>query len=178
MGRFALAMLIGASCVLISQESSDQPGKPPASQPTSQPASRPSLRHPVQARIYQELLRDTEQSQPMPVLPVDPETGRTVADAEGRGPLLLEGTSLIERSGSLVRRGERADFRFEPSSLGDGMPDTMEILKNRWLEVMEREAEAGVTEFVISAEVTRYRDRNYLLLRKCRRRLSHGNLGP
>jgi len=46
------------------------------------------------------------------------------------------------------------------------------------LEVMENEFETGVTEFVVTAELTRYRDRNYLLLRKCQRRISHGNLAP
>jgi hypothetical protein len=54
----------------------------------------------------------------------------------------------------------------------------MEFNKNRWLEAMEAEAEAGVTEFIISAEVTRYRGRNYLNLLKYRRQISHGNLTP
>jgi hypothetical protein len=178
MGRFVLATLVAMSCALCLQEGPDAGQQPPSSEPTSQPATRPSLRHPVQARIYEELLRDAEQSRAAPLLPVDPETGRAAAETESRMSLLLEGTPLIERTGQLVRSGQRSEFRFEPGGLAGEMPDTMEILRNSWLEAMEREAEAGVQRFVISAEVTRYRDRNYLLLLKYRRPISHGNLGP
>lgn len=178
MGRFVLATLVAMSCALCLQEGPDAGQQPSSSEPTSQPATRPSLRHPVQARIYEELLRDAEQSRHTPLLPVDPETGRTAAETGSGVPLLLEGTVLIERAGQLIRSGDRSEFRFEPGGRAGETSDTMEILKNRWLEAMEREAEAGVQEFVISAEVTRYRDRNYLLLRKYRRPISHGNLGP
>jgi len=180
MVRVLLAMLLAASCAFGLQQSSDEPGEPPSSQPTSQPASRTPLRDPVQARIYQELLRDTERPQAKPILPVDPETGLTAAESgAGAGPTtLLEGTVLIERTGRLLRGGDRSEFHFKAGSLADGGPDVMEILKNGLLEAMETEAEAGVKEFIISAEVTRYRERNYLLLRKYRRQVSHGNLTP
>ena len=174
--RSVLAALVALSWMLAGQDEGDKPGQPPASQPASQPATRTSPRKPEQARILEDLLRDVEGHRAKPILSVLPDSaGGEAADGAG---LMLEGTVLIERSGRLVRIGSRSEFHFTADTPGDDTQNMMEILKNRWLEAMEAEAEAGVKGFVISAEVTRYRGRNYLLLRKYRRQLSHGNLGP
>ncbi len=150
-------------------------GKPAASQPASRRATRPSL--PTQARIYEQLLRDTEPARPT-IMSVNPD--RPAASTGKENPdLMLEGTVLAERSGRLVRSGENTAFRFAPGEVGDNKaPLVLEFNKNGLLEAMEREAEAGVSDFVISAEVTRYRGRNYLNLLKYSARIDHGNLSP
>jgi len=172
--RLVLAVIVAASWTLAPQEAKEEGVTPPASQPTSQPAVRATPRSPEQARIFQELLRDTERPRAKPILSVS-EDARSVA---GDASLLPEGTVLIERPGRLVRSGERSEFHLKPDSPADGAPNVMEFNKNGLLEAMEAEAAAGVREFVISAEVTRYRGRNYLNLLKYGRRISHGNLGP
>jgi hypothetical protein len=178
--RFVLAVVAVASCTLGAQEEKGQQEAPPASQPASRPAERESPRDPIQAQIYEELLRNAERPRAKPILSVEP--GREGQEAEAAGgpaaSLLLEGTVLIERAGRLVRTGDRLAFHFKAGALAEGATDTMEVLKNGLLEAMEAEAEAGVKEFVISAEVTRYRGQNFLLLRKYRRQTPHGNLGP
>ena len=92
-------------------------------------------------------------------------------------PLLLEGTSLVERPGRLVVTGDRAEFVFDNVGAA-GQLRSMAINKSEQLEMMERLAESGVSQFTISAEITTYRDRNYLNIRRVRVRRSHGNLAP
>ena len=154
--------------------------KPAETQPTTRPAtSNTVLRRPAQADILKNLLGRDER--PAPIKPQEPQATTGPADRSGRldetgQPLLLEGTFLIERPGRLLREEGRAKFVF----LADGTnaaPRTMEILPNQLLETLEREAEAGFGEFVISAEVTRYKGSNYIILRKILRRVEHGNLG-
>ncbi len=156
--------------------------KSAATQPASRPAESPSsLRKPAQANILKGLLGRHER--PRPILPqsahdaedgVDPVAG--AIDPEGH-PLLLEGTFLIERPGRLVYEDGRANFALQVDG-GDQGVRTLELCPNQLLEAMEREAKSGFTEFIVSAEITRYRGRNYLLLRKILRRVDHGNLGP
>ena len=175
-------MLTAACTVLVLIQS--QEGKPAAdTPPDTQPASRPSefsttLRRPEQANILKGLLRREER--PEPVKPEDPDAAsgeaETKVGADGK-PLLLEGTLLVERPGRLVREEGRSKFVLHAE--GDASAArSMEILPNQLLEAIEREAEAGFTEFVVTAEVTRYRDRNYLILLKILRRVGHGNLSP
>lgn len=153
--------------------------------PQSQPASRPAapasgLPVPAQAEILKNLLG--REARPTPIRPRE-STELTTNEAAAAGldpdgqPLLLEGTFIVERPGRLVREGGRAKFVFYQQEGGTG-PRHIEILQSQLLEVMEREAESGLTEFVVSGEVMRYRDRNFLLLRKILRRVDHGNLGP
>jgi hypothetical protein len=176
MARLVMAMLVAASCALAPQEGNNQGTEPPASQPTSRPAARTTPHNPRQAEIYEALLRDTERPRSPTILSQEPGTAR---DLENRDTsLLLEGTILSERLGRLVRAGDRSEFHFKPGSVADGAPDVMEFNKSEWLEAMEADAEAGVKEFVIWAEVTRYRGRNYLNLLKYRRQVAHGNLAP
>jgi len=157
-----------------------EPQGPPATQPASQPSRWSPRRHPVQAEIYEQLLRDAERMSARPIFPVDPRTGRPAGGAEQTNVLglLPEGTVLVDRKGRLVRSGTRAEFQFDPGNAPEGAATSMEILRNGLLELMETEAASGVTEFVITAEVTRYRETNYLLLRKCQRALAQGNIGP
>ncbi len=180
MFRFVLASVVAGICLLAPPEEKDQPAQPPADQPASQPAVQPAPpRNPVQARILEELLRDVEQDRPTPILS-DAAVGRkAIEDETHEGVSLLpDGTSLTERAGRLHRSGNRLEFCFTSGSPAPDAPDVMEFNKNRWLEAMEAEAEAGVEEFIISAEVTRYRGQNYLNLWKYRRQIKHGNLSP
>ena len=180
MVRTLLATLVAVSLTAAAQERKDDRAQPPASQPASQPAVRSAPRNPTQARILEELLRGTEPRQAKPILPVTPGSNANSAAGapNGNAFLLLEGTVLIERPGRLVRVGDRAEFHFKSGSPAENAADAMEFNKNGLLEAMEAEAAAGVEEFIISAEVTRYRGANYLLLRKYRRQIAHGNLSP
>jgi hypothetical protein len=180
MCRFVVASVVVGFCVLAWAQEIDKPAEPPADPATSQPAVKPaSPRSPTQARILEELLRDAERARPTPILS-DPERGSETIVEGGRGgvSLLPDGYPLSERAGRLVRKGGRLEFHFTSGSPVADAPEIMEFNKNRWLEVMEAEAEAGVEEFIISAEVTRYRGQNYLNLLKFRRQISHGNLSP
>jgi hypothetical protein len=144
---------------------------------TTQPAKREgTLRKPEQAQILEHLLGQKD------VVPLQPQTTpgrRPEQDAAGPGaqPLLLEGTLLVERPGRYVEQSGRAVFICRVDT-EDSAPRKMPILENQLLETMEREAQAGFSEFIVSAEVTRYRGKNYLLLKKVLRRASHGNLSP
>lgn len=145
-----------------------------ASQPASQPTTA-GARRPAQAEILRNLLSE-QAERPKPVLPTD--SGRQGGDAAGsaRG-LLTEGTIVVERPGRLVREDGRAKFLLHVEGEGPA-PRAMPVLESQLLELMEREAEAGFAEFIVSAEVTRYRGTNYLLMRKVLRRTSHNNVAP
>lgn len=180
MFRFVLATLIAGTCVMDPPQEDTATAEAGQSQPASQPAGQTvSPRNPTQARILQELLRDAEQTHPRPILSdPGPEGDSLTGVGDEQTSLLPDGYPLVERQGRLVRSGERVKFHFTSGSPAGEAPDVMEFNKNRWLEAMEAEAEAGVTEFIISAEVTRYRGRNYLNLLKYRRQVTHGNLSP
>lgn len=161
-----------------SQEAPTQ--KAPATQPATKPDQPQGVqRKPVQAEILRNLLSREERPRP-----IEPRESRPIArdgkaptvDAAGQ-PLFVEGTVLSERPGRLVHEAGRAKFVFRVDD-SNASPRTMELLETQLLEVMERESEAGFTEFIITAEITRYRDQNYLLLRKVLRRTGHGNIGP
>ena len=142
-----------------------------AQQSTSQPTTSPESGR-----------RTTRESRRL-ILPKKPKAktvrGGREADetTDGEVPLLLEGTSLVERPGRLVVTGDRAEFVFDNVGAA-GQLRSMAINKSEQLEMMERLAESGVSQFTISAEITTYRDRNYLNIRRLRVRRSHGNLAP
>lgn len=173
-----IALMTGAPTQDENPKGADQPKV--AEQPESSPVDTATSVKPTQSQIYEELLRDTQRIQE-PIMSTDPDrpdgAARPGEDA-GDGGLLLEGTVLVERSGRLVRRGDSSEFKIAPGSLPENAPEVMEFNKNGLLEAMEREHDTGVMQFVISAEVTRYRGRNYLTLLKYRRTASHGNLSP
>lgn len=181
-----LSWILATACAvtLVGQSGDDRPASAGASD--TQPATRPAdsaatLRKPAQAVILKGLLGRTER--PTPIRPQDPQApggGATTrsagVDSEGQ-PLLIEGTLLVERPGRLLHDDGRARFVFQVDA-DSPVARSMEILPNQLLEAMEREARGGFTEFIVTAEVTRYNDRYYLMLRKILRRVGHGNLGP
>ena len=180
------------SLALAAQEPAARPAaKPndsrPASQPATRPATQPStqpagtaLRNPEQIEILKGLIRGQDRAvpvRPQPTHKPDHQTPASQAtDAEGH-PLLLEGAFLSERPGRLVHEDGRAQFVCYVDGSGQA-PRALEILSSQLLEAMERETEAGFSEFIVSGEVTRYHGRNYLLLRKILRRVDNGNLEP
>ncbi|HUU98523.1 MAG TPA: hypothetical protein VM487_22545 [Phycisphaerae bacterium] len=167
------------------QVSDEQNGAATSQAATSQPASRPAgsrttFRKPDQARVLEELLQRKEM--PKPILPSYPQGEGPVpsvgeADRRPGEPLLLEGTVLVERPGRYVTADGRALFLFHADA-SSRKAERMEILANQYLEIMENEVRAGISEFVITAEVTSYRGQNYLLLRKVLRRVPNRNLSP
>lgn len=173
--KIVALLLFAFVCIVQDTPKAADQTKPPASQPSSQPASSPSSgRTPEQAGVLKELLRSVDRpaiTTPEPIRSSEPSPVVRKDDA-----LQPEGTALIERLGRLVRSGERSEFKFAPQ---DGKAvGQIEILPNSWLEYMEKEADSGASEFIITAELTTYRGRNFLLLRTYRRQVSHGNLSP
>lgn len=175
--RWLLPALLMLTLIGSAQDASSPADQPPASQPATQPAEQQTtLRKPEQARMLQILL--DQQDRPVPIKAQTALSGGGPGEsAPDRIPLLLEGTLLVERPGRLSRDEERPKFTFRSES-GSAGPRAMPILESQLLETMEREADAGFNEFIITAEVTRYRGQNYLLLRKVLRRTEHGNLSP
>ena len=165
----ALATVVVLVPVLLEAAVQDAPPAP-ASAPASQPAAAPRV--PPQVELLRPLLR--RQARPMPILPRSSGAQDKGQDAKAEARLLAEGTLLVERPGQFVRANGVPTFRFEDAP---ELP-AMQLLPNSWLEAMEELADNGFTRFVISAEVTRYRGKNYLLLVKFRRQASHGNVGP
>jgi hypothetical protein len=173
--------ILGTLCATLLVAQSAGPGQttqPAASHPGTQPADASStLRKPAQANILKGLLRQAER--PAPIRPVEsaaPKKGAVSKGADGL-PLLLEGTMLVERPGRLIHEDGRAKLVLFADTESQA-PRTVEIVPSQLLEAMEREERAGFNEFIVSAEVTRYKDRNYLMLRKILRRVGNGNVGP
>ncbi len=179
-----LRLILAMTCtVMVFGQSAgdDPPANPPADQPAaSQPAAPPSaLRNPAQADILKNLLNRRER--PAPIRPRNDAAGTTgldprAVDAQGN-PLLLEGTFLVERPGRLAYEQDAPVFVFRAGS-DDSAIRTIQINPSQLLETMEREAQAGFEEFIISAEVVRYKEYNFLNIKKLLRRVKHGNLNP
>jgi len=181
-----MAASIGLAWASTYAQSGDQDGQREESQTaTSQPATRPAdsqptFRKPDQTRILEELLRRKEA--PARIRQTHPESERG-AGAEGGGrarqdrSLLVDGSPVSERPGRFLVADGRPVFSFHPDK-SFPTAQTMEILKNQYLEIMEDEAKAGVSEFVVSGEVTSYRGQNYLLIGKLLRRVPNRNLSP
>lgn len=152
----------------------DRPHPPAASAPAE--TRDTTARKPRQAEDLDQLLRAQEVR---PILPaaggVERPTGAIRPGVDRQ--LWLDGTMLFERTGRLVRREGRSVFEF-PADDGSGAIRSMEIERNQWLEAMEREAEQGALDFVVTAEVTRYRGTNYIILRKVMRRVANQNITP
>lgn len=174
--------IVALTIAVFAQETPNAPDEQPAettSQPDTQPAARRStLRTPEQARILEQLLRDQERARPiLPQSSADRLLDQRDSGKAGQMTLLLEGTMLIERPGRFVVENGRPKFVFQ---IAGGGPElrSMEINPSQLLETMERAAKGGITEFTITAEVTRYHGRNYLNLKKVLRRVGNGNLSP
>jgi len=154
------------------------PGADPAPQtPTTAPTRAPTTQpaQPAQAEMFRELIRNVER--PRAVTPIAPLGESPRREALIRKDLIADGTIIADRAGEVLRQSDRSVFVFEPTgSTVSSRP--LELLRNQWLEALEREVELGLTHFIVTAEVTRYRDQNYLILLKYRRPPSHGNLTP
>jgi hypothetical protein len=183
--RWLLTAVMTSLVVITPQENKPHAGqgKPQAGQPASAPATQPITRKPQQVDILQKLLERQARAEPIPAREPDSQaTGRRTS-GNGMGTsvdsatLLLEGTMLIERPGHFVLDGDRAEFVFTPDGSQRVLP-AMEILRTQLLETLESEAQRGGTEFIISAEVTRYHKKNYIILRKVLRRVDNGNISP
>lgn len=146
---------------------------PPTTQPATQPA--PTSRTPRQAEVIEQLLRQTQRVR-TPIEAVGQAGGAAATEADNS--LLLEGTTLTDLPGRLLKSGERWVFQFRPGVVPGGGPESMLILENGFLQLMEDEARHGRRDFVISAEVTRYRGANYLYLLKVNRPVDSQNLAP
>ncbi len=134
----------------------------PATAPGLPASQRASVRDVRQLDIYRKLLRERDAAQPL--LPThDPshdDDAQTTA-----GGLLLEGTMLVQKSGRLVREAERSLFEFDALGIRNA-PSSFELVRNALLETAENAAERGGNQFTITAEVTRYRGRNLLILKQ------------
>lgn len=89
----------------------------------------------------------------------------------------LEGSTLIGRTGRLVREGTGWSLAFD-SDHSDQLDATLRLLPNRGLEFMAaaaRDNPIGLT-FVISGEITEFDGQNHLLVRAVRRPFEGGNL--
>ncbi|MBK8913413.1 MAG: hypothetical protein IPM64_02225 [Phycisphaerales bacterium] len=158
---------------------------PPSSAPATQPAGEgganevgqaADARLPRQAEIFRALIEEREGTV-RPIEPVRPErTGSGAArPAEVDAPM-LEGEQIVNRAAKLVRSSGRSELIV--TGQDGGASRSYPILESQLLEVIEREADAGVEEFVITAEAKLYRGRNYLLLLKVMRRVPNGNVTP
>jgi hypothetical protein len=168
-----LAALVAIALWVVVQET-----QKPATQQApaaNQPASQPAGRTPEQAGVLKELLRSVDR--PAAVAPEPIRSSTPSPTAKRDEALELEGTRIVDRPGRLIRGGERSSFKFTTAD-EKAFAAPLELLPNSWLEYLEREAESGEAEFIITAEVTRYRGRNYLLIMNYRRQISHGNLTP
>jgi hypothetical protein len=152
--------------------------KSATSQPAKEQQDQPALRRPEQQSIYEKLIREKEERR-RPLLPTKRETesASPAATAESEA-MLLEGDVIVDRSGVLIREGGVSFFEFDAISGEDGGLARMEILKNQLLERMESISPGEGVKFEISAEITRYRGRNYLFIKKVSVRVGHGNLSP
>ncbi len=125
----------------------------------------------------EELLRAMQEQKPAPrvIVPWSREGG----GGEGGRPegLLPEGDRISRRPGRLVRDGEWWTFAFE-SDHPDHPEPRLGVLPNLVLETMARTVESGAAGvvWVISGQVTEYRNRNYILISGAQRRADTGNL--
>ena len=175
------ALIIGAGTVgLLAFVALAQEKAAPSPQPTTQPAtSRPALpsalRTPEQAEVIRKLLEENVGTILVP--PREDVEGTTSAPAGRGSDLLAEGRILSERPGRYIREDGKPKFVFlaERERYEER---TMELLPNQLLELMESEASHGVTDFVVTGQVTLYREKNYLILLKVVHRIDNGNLSP
>ena len=187
MCRTIILPLILAAYVSLTAEdpiSQDNPTSSPPAATTapaqSQPTERQSFpRNPTQARILEELLHEQERDRVQPILSEGgADTGTPGEQRADQGSLLTDGARLYEKLGRLVVSNGRSEFHFSTGALSKEIRPIMVFNKNQLLEMMEGEAQRGIVEFIITADVTRYRGENYLTLLKYRRQVSHGNLTP
>jgi hypothetical protein len=133
-------------------------------------------RKPFQDEILKQLLREQEAPKVIPRHdPSSPDDLAEQPDTPDRR-LLMEGTFLTERPAELVT--SQAGLRLMVRLPDGDRSVAIEPLENGNREALEREARRGASQFLISGEITRYRDQNFILLRKIVQRMDNGNLRP
>jgi len=152
-----------------------------AQSPTTQPsgASNKSAHavattQPQAQQVLDRLMRQAPPTTPLKAMPAPksvhkPKPQPSVApNRNARDQRLMpEGSYISDRRGRLVRQGSDWLFAFESDGKALADPPIL-LLPNRWLEKMETDVTASPDAMVfrVSGEVTSYRGRNYLLLRK------------
>jgi hypothetical protein len=143
-------------------------GKPPEKTP---PVAWDADAEDVLARM-----RDLNPEMPATIRPeaTPPPTRRNVRPSAA---FVLEGSSLVARTGRLIRDGSGWLFAFD-SSRPDEPDSSFRLLPNRSLEFMTGAAQndASGPTFVVSGEVTAFEGQNHLLVRTVTRPLQTGNL--
>ncbi len=91
--------------------------------------------------------------------------------------LLMDGSALIRRPGRIVRDGDWWTLVFE-SDRPDYAEAPQKLLPSRGVEMMLQTTEHGRSGivFIVSGEVTRFKNANFLLPRAVVRRTENGNL--
>lgn len=166
--QFILALLTVAS--MQETPASAPTTQPAASQPTSRPA--PAGRTPEQARIFSDLLRESDRFPNRPHAVVETDAR---ARSEKDENLIPEGMQA-EKSIRLIKVGDHYEMRLPDEKSGKAL--SLELLPNRYLESMEQDAGRGISQFIVTYEVTAYRGRNFGLVRAYRRQIDNGNLRP
>ncbi len=178
---------VGALALAQSRGGDEPPASAPAGAPQAaapEPGEPPTPAQPSPEEVIRELKRTREQlatitpTEPESDFPgiVDPQAAPISPNAV-LDPLMPEGTYVIDRAGRLVRSGSWYAFDME----GSGQvvrTQAMRILPSKLLESMERASAGGAEDvtFNITAEVTEFHGRNYLLLRKVLIQRRLGNL--
>lgn len=119
-----------------------------------------------------------ERPKPVPVLPGKSDE-QDVSSADSSTVLTVpDGYFIVDRSVRLVREGDWWVIHFVADNNPESSPQMpMKLLPNRMLERMIHQSQVvSQYEYIVSGEVTRYMDENYLLLRKLMRRRDMGNL--
>ena len=163
-----------ADDVLKKTQEAESGGGDPATQDAQATVGPGARKSPTTA---EELLRAMQEEKPAPRV-VAPWSLKDAGGEGGRPERLLpEGDRISRRPGRLVREDEWWTFVFE-SDHPDHPEARLGVLPNLVLETMARTVESGAAGaiWVISGEVTEYRNRNYVLIRDAQRRASAGNL--
>lgn len=141
------------------------------------PTSRSASTQPAAKQILQKLW---EQSPPVtPATELTPPKGSKSGSGQAAGPagirsglgrgqkLLPEGHYIRDRRGRLVRQTNHWLFTFESDGKALADPPII-LLPNGWLEKIEKDVTSDTESIIfrVSGEVTAYRGKNYLLLRR------------
>ncbi len=161
-----LAMLIYHPAQAMSQQPQGQPAKSPQTQPEVKRDwfDKPSGNHTDTTSAA--LLQKLQETRPFNAI-ISSKRSRELQAKGIPKPLLPEGTSLIERVGSIRQQG--AWWLFQPTD--DESAELLRILPSEWLEVMIRSG-VGSAEpllFSLSGEVTEFSGSNYVLVRSVSR---------
>lgn len=138
------------------------------------PAKKAATTQPQAQQVLDRLMRQAPPTTPLKAMPAPqsirkPKPQPSVAPIKGSRDqrLMPEGTYVSDRRGRLVKQGSDWLLAFESDGKVLADPPIL-LLPNRWLEKMETDVTASPDAMIfrVSGEVTSYRGRNYLLLRK------------